>query len=424
MGQKIVGYGLRRMMIDIKIIRDDPEKFKTAIKAKGREVDIDKIIDLDLRSRSLITKIDALRHEQKLFDKDRIEEAKKNKQELKSVEQEFDKLNLELENLLLQVPNPAADFVPQGGEEKNQIIRKVSEPTQFDFKPLDHTKLGEKLNLLDFERAAKVAGSRFVAIKNAAAVLEWSLFRYIIDKLISKGFDFILPPHLINGKSMRGMGYLEHGGDQETYYLDKDDLYLIGTSEHVLGSMHANEVFQEKDLPYRVCAYSPCYRREAGSYGKDTKGMLRVHQFNKIEMFSFTTPEQSQKELEYLLSVEEEIVKELGLPYQVVLIASGDLGDPAAAKYDIEAWMPGQNKYREITSCSTTTDFQARRLNIRYKNKAGANEYLHTLNGTASSERPLIALLENYQKKDGTIAIPEVLVPYFGKKEITNANNN
>ncbi|KKP89115.1 MAG: Serine-tRNA ligase [Berkelbacteria bacterium GW2011_GWA2_35_9] len=405
-------------MIDIKLVRENPEKIKKAVKDKARDVDIDKIITLDNEHRSLIINIDKLRHQQKQFGKDEIDNAKKNKSELKELEEKSKIIEIELENLLAQVPNPADDFVPVGDESINKIIDTVGEIPKFDFKIKDHIELGEKLNIIDIKRASKVAGSRFIALKNDGAKLQMAIFQYIIDKITSKGFDFVLPPHIINHQSMQGMGYLEHGGDQETYHLEKDNMYLIGTSEQVLGPMRSNEVFNEKDLPYRVCAFSPCYRREAGSYGKDTKGMFRVHQFHKVEMFSFCKPEDSKKEHEFLLSLEKEIYAELGIPFQVVLIASGDLGDPASAKYDLEAWFAGQNKYREITSTSNTTDFQARRLNIRYKTKTGKNELVHMLNGTGASDRPFIAILENNQNSDGSITIPKVLVKYFGKDKI------
>ena len=411
-------------MIDIKLIRENPEKIKQAVLDKARSVDVDKIVELDKKNRELTTKIDELRHKQKQFGKEDLEKAQANKQELKKLESDAKVGEKELIDLLYLVPNPSADFVPKGGEENNKIIKTIGKIPAFDFKPKDHLELGEALNIIDVKRATKVSGSRFVALKNDLALLQFSLYRHIIDKLIGKGFEFIIPPTLINSEAMRGMGYVEHGGDKETYYLDKDDMYLIGTSEHVIGAMRKDETFSEPELPHRVCGFSPCYRREAGSYGKDTRGMFRLHQFYKVEMFSYVTPEQSDKELENLLTIEEEIVNEMKLPYQVVLIASGDLGDPASAKYDIEAWFPGQNKYREITSTSNTTDFQARRLNIRYKSKQGKTGLVHTLNGTGAADRMLIAILENYQQKDGSIKIPEVLVPYFGKKEIRLEDKN
>jgi len=405
-------------MIDIKLIMENPEKIKKAVEDKARVVDIDKIVSLDKEHRTQINEIDRLRHQQKQFGKDNIEEAKTNKSELKALEKKSKIIELELGKLLAQVPNPADNFVPIGDESKNKIIETVGKIPKFNFKVNDHIKLGEKLNIIDVKRASKVAGSRFVALINDGAKLQMAIFQYVIDKITSKGFDFVIPPHIINHQSMQGMGYLEHGGEQETYHLETDNMYLIGTSEQVLGPMRSNEIFSEKELPFRVCAFSPCYRREAGSYGKDTKGMFRVHQFHKVEMFSFCKPEDSKKEHEFFLSIEKEIYTELGIPFQVVLIATGDLGDPTSAKYDLEAWFAGQQKYREITSTSNTTDFQARRLNIRYKTKAGKNELVHMLNGTGASDRPFIAILENNQNSDGSITIPKVLVKYFGKDKI------
>ena len=405
-------------MIDIKLIRENLDMIKKAVKDKGRDIDIDVIISLDKKVREQIIEIDKLRHYQNQFGKNDIEEAKNNKVKLKILVESSNKVGAELKNLLSQVPNPADDFVPVGDESHNKIIETIGEIPKHNFKTLDHLELGEKLDIIDVKRASKISGSRFVILKNDGAKLQMAIFQYIIDKIVSHGFDFILPPHIINHQSMQGMGYLEHGGDQETYYLEKDDSYLIGTSEHVLGPMRSGEVFDEKQLPYRVCAFSPCYRREAGSYGKDTKGMFRVHQFNKVEMFVFCKPEESKKEHELILSIEKEIYTELGIPFQVVLIATGDLGDPASAKYDLEAWFAGQEKYREITSTSNTTDFQARRLNIRFKTNDNKTDFVHMLNGTGASDRPFIAILENNQNNDGSITIPKVLVKYFGKNRI------
>jgi seryl-tRNA synthetase len=411
-------------MIDIAKLRQDPEAIKRSSQAKGHDINVDQILELDTRYRSLQGQVDELRHQRKSFDKDSIEAARKVKIKLKELEDQLNQAQIELNELLFTIPNPAEDFVPVGTEKDNQVVKTVGNVPEFSFKPKDHIELGLALDMLDFERAAKVSGSRFVMLKNDAVFLELSLVRYVFDLLRKKGFDLIIPPHFISSFAMRGMGYLEHGGDQETYYLEKDDLYLIGTSEHILGSMHAGETFRCEDLPVRLAGFSSCYRREAGSYGKDTKGMLRVHQFDKVEMFSFADPKKSKEEFLYLLSIEEEIMNALKLPYQVLLIASGDLGNPAAAKYDIETWMPGQKAYRETHSVSTTTDFQARRLNIKYRSKEGQTDYLHTLNGTAIAiGRMMIAIMENYQQEDGSIKIPDILVPYFGKESI-NATHN
>ena len=406
-------------MLDIKYIKENPQIVKDAIKAKGREVDIDKLLELDIKRRELIVKLDELRHQQKAYTKDQIKEGGKIKEEIKKIAIQEKEIFEEYQKLLSQVPNPPLDFVPIGTEQDNKIIKTQGSPNKFDFKIKDHIELGKTLDIIDFERSSAMSGARFYTLKGKGALLELSLMRYVIDVLIKKGFTFILPPHILNSFSMKGMGYLDHNGDQEIYYLSKDSLYLIGTSEQALGSFYQNSIFDEKELPLRLCAFSPCYRREAGSYGKDTRGMFRVHQFNKVEMFSYVLPHNSQKEHRDLVAIEEEIVSSLGIPYQLILIASGDLGDPAAAKYDIEAWFPGQNKYREITSCSNVTDYQARRLNIRYKTNQDKSEHVHMLNGTGVSSRMLIAILENYQQKDGSILIPNVLTQYTGFDKIS-----
>ncbi|MBU4350703.1 serine--tRNA ligase, partial [Patescibacteria group bacterium] len=289
---------------------------------------------------------------------------------------------------------------------------------EFDFEPKSHFELGESLDIIDTKRAGKVSGSRFGYLKNGMAKLELAMINFAVDFLSEQGFIPVIPPVMISLDSMKGMGYLEHGGEENMYILDKDNLVLVGTSEQSIGPMHKDETFEEKDLPKRYIGISTCFRREAGSYGKDTKGILRVHQFNKVEMFSFTKPEDSDKEHEYLLSLEEKLMQALELPYQVVKMCSGDLGMPAARKYDIEVWLPSENRYRETHSTSTCTDFQARRLNIRFKRKDGKSEFVHMLNGTAFSERPILAILENYQQKDGSVLIPKVLQKYTGFEKI------
>jgi seryl-tRNA synthetase len=294
-------------------------------------------------------------------------------------------------------------------------LRKVGKTQKFDFKVRDHVELGEMLDIIDLERAGKVSGSRFVYLKNEGAILQFALMRWAMDILVNKGFCPMLPPVMVKGEIMDAMGYLQHGGNDETYFFEKDDLYLIGTSEQSGLPYHRDEILDQAELPKRYVCYSTCFRREAGSYGKDVKGMIRNHQFDKLEMLSVTTPEESQKEHEMFLAIEEELMQALGLPYQVVVLCTGDLGDPAAKTYDIETWFPSQDKYRETHSTSTTTDFQARRLNMRYKTKEGKNIYCHTLNGTAFARRSLIAILENFQQEDGSVEIPKLLRPYMNK---------
>lgn len=405
-------------MIDIKLLRDNSEKVKMACKNKQAKVDIDKILELDKEKRRLIQEIEGMKAEQKKMGKEQIEKAKNLKEEIKSLEPELEKAEKEFDELFLRIPNLPLDDVPIGKDEsENKVIREVGKKPNFKFKPKDYLELAEKLDIIDVKSAAKTSGSRFGFIKNGGALMEIGLIQLAFKTLIKEGFIPVIPPTMIKPEMMKAMGYVERGGD-EIYHLEKDNLYLVGTAEQMIGPMHANDVFEAKDLPKRYVAFSSCFRREAGSYGRDTKGILRVHQFDKVEMFSFTKPEDSEKEHKLLLLMEEKLMQLLKIPYRVLNICTGDLGDPAAAKYDIEAWMPGQNEYRETHSTSNCTDFQARRLNIKYKTKNGL-ELAHTLNGTALAiGRILIAIIENYQQKDGSIKIPKVLQKYTGIKEI------
>jgi seryl-tRNA synthetase len=334
---------------------------------------------------------------------------------------EFKEVDSEFQGLMSLIPNPPAPDVKEGKDEsENEIIRKWGEPLKFSFEPKDHLALGQTLDIVDVERGAKVSGARFGYLKGQAALLEFALARFALDELVRHGFVPVVPPVLIKQEAMAGMGYLEHGGEENMYLLKEDGLVLVGTSEQSIGPMHQDEIIEKQSLPLRYAGFSSCFRREAGSYGKDTRGILRVHQFDKVEMFSFCSPEESDKEHEFLLKIEEGFFQALKIPYQVVKMCSGDLGAPAARKYDLEAWLPGQQKYREVTSTSTCTDFQARRLNIKYRDpQTGKNEFVHMLNGTAFAiGRTLIAILENFQQKDGSIKIPEVLQKYTGFKEI------
>jgi len=304
-------------------------------------------------------------------------------------------------------------------ERDNVVLKEVGEKTKFDFKPKNYLEIAEKLDLIDVKRAVKIAGTRFGFIKKEAVLLEFALINLAYDTLIKEKFTPIIPPVMLNSAMARGTGYLEATGENEAYFFPNDKLYLIGTSEQSLVAMHSEEILEEKDLPKRYVGFSTCFRREAGAYGKDTKGILRVHQFDKVEMFSFCKPEDSKKEHQFLLEMEEKLMKLLKIPYQVVQICTGDLGFPAVAKYDIEAWLPSENRYRETHSTSNCTDYQARRLNIRYKNKNGKLEFVHTINGTAFAPgRILIMIIENYQQKDGSIQVPEVLQKYLNFKVI------
>ncbi len=418
-------------MLDINFIRQNSDLVREGTRKKQRDpAVVDRVLQLDEKRRELIQNIEDKRRRKKLREKeissdpeakeslDTIAMMRQEREEIKSLKLGLKGVEAQLEEALLQIPNPPAPDVPEGKDEsENVVLRKWGEPQKFDFQPKDHLELGELLDVIDIKRAAKVSGSRFSYLKGDAVLLEFALIRLAFDTLTKEGFIPILPPVLIKRKSMQGMGYLEHGGEDEMYILEKDGLVLVGTSEQSIGPMHANEVFAAKDLPRRYLGFSTCFRREAGSYGKDTRGILRVHQFNKVEMFSFTRPENGDREHEYLLSLEEKLMQALNIPYQVVKMCTGDLGAPAARKYDLDAWMPGQGQYREVTSTSTTTDFQARRLNIKYK-EGGKTGFVHMLNGTAFSERPLIAILENYQQKDGSVRVPEVLQEFVGKDVI------
>lgn len=407
-------------MIDIKHIRENPEKVKKGVEAKQLDSKlVDKVLELDEKRRSLLSEIEILRAEKNKAAKEQDrEKGGEIKAKLQKIEPELKKTEKSFKEVAYQIPNPPADDVKVGKDESgNEVVRKWGEKKESSTK--DYLELSENLDIIDIKRAAKVSGSRFGYLKGDAALLELALVQFAMEFLVKEGFTPIIPPSFIKKESMRGMGYLEHGGEEDMYVFEKDDLVLVGTSEQSIGPMHMDEVLEEKDLPKRYVSFSPCFRREAGSYGKDTKGILRVHQFDKVEMFSFTKPENSEKEHEYLLSLEEKLFQALGIPYQVVKMCSGDLGAPAAKKYDLEAWMPGQGKYREVTSTSNTTDFQARRLNIKYQDK-GETRFVHTLNGTAFAiGRTIIAIIENYQQKDGSILIPEVLQKWVGKEKIT-----
>jgi len=406
-------------MLDINFIRENPKKVKKGCAKKQIKVDIDKLLDFDEKRRSLLQKVEKLRAKQnkasqKKPTQEEIAQLKKTKQKIKKLEDKLDKVNKKYKKLLYLVPNLPFDNVPEGKDDKeNVVLRKIGKRTK---KKDPYYEIAKKLDIIDTKRAAKVSGSRFGYLKREAVLLEMALVNFAFDKLSEKGFIPVIPPIMIKKKPMRAMGYWDRG-KEEIYYLKKDGLCLIGTSEQALGAMHMDEILDKKDLPLRYAGFSPCFRREAGSYGKDTRGIFRVHQFDKVEMFSFCKPEYARKEHEFLLEIEEELMQALELPYQVVQICTGDLGDPAANKYDIEAWFPSQKKYRETHSCSNCTDWQARRLNTRYKDKKEL-KYVYTLNGTAFSMRPMLAILENFQQKDGSILIPKALQKYTGFKRI------
>ena len=412
-------------MLDLNFIRENSQKVKEACEKKNVKIDVDMVLGLDKKKRELITEIEVLKSEQNKISrggKDNmvlIEQAKEIKGKIKELEPELAKIDGELKTLLLMLPNIPFDDVPVGKDDSgNIVLRKVGHTPKFN-NPKDYMELGKDLDLIDTERAGKVSGSRFGYLKGKLPLLEFALVKLVMDTVGKEGFIPVIPPVILKDDMARGTGYFEATDETEAYYLPADKMYLVGTSEQSLVAMHADEVLDEKDLPLKYAAFSTCFRREAGSYGKDTKGILRVHQFDKLEMVVFSKPEESKDIHKLLLSIEEKLMKALGLPYQVINICTGDLGRPAAAKFDIEAWLPSENKYRETHSTSNCTDFQSRRLNIRYRDKSGKVNFVHILNGTAFAiGRILIMIMENYQQKDGSIKVPKVLQKYCGFKTI------
>ncbi len=408
-------------MLDIQYIRENSEKVTNGARAKNVEIDVSKILEIDEKFRSLSTEVQNLRAEKNKAAQSRdIERGKEIKEKLSGLEAELNDLEKKLNDLLLQIPNPAKDDVKVGrNESENDVIKTEGAKKTFDFTPKDHLELGESLGIIDMERAAKVAGARFAYLKNEAVLLEFALYQYALESLIKEGFTPVIPPVIINTDIMRGLGYMENGGADDMFHLRDNDKVLIGTAEHALVPMHKDETLDSKKLPLRYVGISSAFRREAGSYGKDTRGIFRVHQFDKVEMVSFVKAGEDDPEQEYLLSLEEKLFQGLDIPYQVIKMCTGDLGFPVARKYDIEAWIPSQQKYREVTSVSTVTDFQSRRLNIKYQ-EGEDKKYVNVLNGTAFAiGRTIIAILENYQQEDGSVVIPEVLRKYMGKDKIS-----
>lgn len=403
-------------MLDTKFIREHPEVVKKAAQDKAYDVDINHLLEVDRKYRELQLLVQKLREQRNQLAKEKnIEEGKKLKGKLDKEEYTLRAVEGELQELLLKVPNLPKDDVKVGKDEsENEVVREHGKPKKFNFSPKDHLDLGELLDIIDVKRAAKVSGTRFAYFKNDGVFLENALIQLAFDILVKEGFTPVIPPLLMKRDVMRGLGYMEHA-DEDMFHIPKDDLVLIGTAEHALVAMHKDELLAKKDLPKRYVGFSSAFRREAGSYGKDTRGILRVHQFDKVEMVSFVAQQDDDKEHEYLLSLEEKLFQLLEIPYRVVKMCTGDLGFPTARKYDIEAWIPSQHTYREVTSASTTTDFQARRLNIKYLD-GSEKKYAHILNATAFAiGRTIIAILENYQQEGGFVVVPEVLQKYLGK---------
>ena len=412
-------------MLDVKAIRENPGHARKALARRGMGESIDELLELDERRRELTARVEQLRAEQNRASKaignaqadgrtKLIEEVSKVSAAIDRLEPELEEAEHRLADTLARVPNFPDESAPDGFTEEDAVeVRRRGEPPHLGFEPRDHVALGEFLGMLEVERAVRTSGSRFVYLLGDIVHVQFALVRHALDILTVKGFLPVIPPVLVREEAMFGTGFLPTDA-VNIYVTREDDLYLVGTSEVSLAAFHMGEILDESSLPIRMAGYSTCFRREAGSYGKDLGGMFRVHQFDKVEMFSFTRPEDSRDEHEFLVGVEEEIVANLDLPYRVVNIAAGDLGLAAAKKYDIEGWLPGQARYRELTSCSNCTDYQARRLQTRVRRGDGSIEVLHTLNGTATAVgRTLIAILENRQRQDGSVELPKALFPYL-----------
>ena len=418
-------------MIDIRLLRDDFGGVAQALQRRGVEPEtLTNLLELDEQRRALITEGDDLRAAQRRLgrevgaaskeDKPRlIEETKRVSQRIAELEPAQAAVQNQLDIALAVLPNLPHPAAPDGTTDEDAVeVGTFGTKATFDFDIRDHVEIGEAHGLLDIPRAVKVSGSRFAYLKGQAVLLELALVRYAIDVLSSHGFEAVIPPVLTREDALFGTAFLPTGADQ-LYRIESDDLYLVGTSEVPLAGLHMDEIVAAEELPLRYAGYSTCFRREAGTYGKDTRGIFRVHQFDKVEMFSFVLPDQSWDEHERLRSIQEDILGGLGLHGRVVDIAVGDLGASAARKYDLEVWLPGQQAYRELTSASNCTDYQARRLRCRYRVSEGETALVHTLNGTAVAVgRTLIALLETHQRADGTVAIPEPLQPWFGSDHI------
>jgi seryl-tRNA synthetase len=398
-------------MIDLRAARHDPEDYRRRLARKRAAELFDELLEADHAVLAVQPQVEELRARRKLKGKptpEQLAELEQVKAELQGLEEELAAAETRRQTILDLVPNPPDDETPDGfSEEDAVVVRVVGEPPSFDFPVHDHLDLAQAFGWIDMERAAKVSGARFAYRVGDLALLELALYRYALDRLVAKGFIPVLPPVLVREEAMYGTGFLPTD-EVNIYKVERDELYLTGTAEVGLAAMHMKEILDADSLPLRYAGYSTNFRREAGAAGKDTRGMFRVHQFEKVEMFVFTTAERARDEHEHLLAIEEELIGDLDIPYRVVNVAAGDLGASAAKKYDVEGWFPGQERYRELTSTSNTTDYQARRLDIRTR-RDGKLEHVVTLNGTAITARTLIALMENFQNADGGISVPEPL---------------
>jgi seryl-tRNA synthetase len=420
-------------MLDLKLIRSDPERVKAALARRGAAEQVDELLALDTRRRQLLPEVESAQAERKTLSK-QIGEAKQAgggaeelmaavqglKETIESGKEELERVEAELNRLVVSLPNLPDPDAPEGmSEEDAVVLREVGEPPEFDFEPRDHLDIGTELGLIDMEAGARLSGSRFAYLKGDLVMLELALVRFAIELVRAEGHEPVVPPVLVREEALEGTGFLPGDRDQ-IYEIPKDELFLTGTSEVALAGLHADQILDASALPLRYCGFSTCFRREAGAAGRDTRGIFRVHQFDKVEMFSFVEPSRSAAEHERLLAIEERILGELEIPYRVVNVAVGDLGAPAAKKYDCEAWIPSQERYRELTSCSNTTDYQARRLGCRYRAGDGESpQAVHTLNGTAVAVgRTMIALIENRQDRDGGFTLPKTLHKYGAPERI------
>jgi seryl-tRNA synthetase len=420
-------------MLDLKLIRSDPERVKAALARRGAAGEVDELVALDARRRELLPRIEGAQAERKTLSK-RIGEAKQRgeeagepmravqalKETIEAGRAELEQVEAELERVAAALPNlPDPDAADGMTEEDAVVVREVGEKPSFDFEPRDHLEIGGELGLIDIEAGARLSGSRFAYLKGDLVLLELALVRFALDLVRAEGHEPVVPPVLVREEALYGTGFLPGDRDQ-IYEVPRDELFLVGTSEVPLAALHAGQILEAERLPLRYAGFSTCFRREAGAAGRDTRGIFRVHQFDKVEMFSFVEPSASAAEHERLLAIEERILGELEIPYRVVNVAAGDLGAPAAKKYDCEAWIPSQGRYRELTSCSNTTDYQARRLNCRYRPADNeAPQAVHTLNGTAVAVgRTMIALIENRQDCDGGFTLPKTLHPYGAPERI------
>ncbi|MCD6539145.1 MAG: serine--tRNA ligase [Candidatus Omnitrophica bacterium] len=420
-------------MLDIKFIRENPQIVRQALEDRGLDFDLDGFLKLDEKRRSFIKEIDSLRTElnkindeissllrEKKDPKPKIEQTREISKKLGGLEEEFKKVKEQFAQQLLNIPNIPHPSIPKGSPANNRVIRTWGEPKAFSFKPLTHIELAENLDIIDFKRASKITGSNFILFKGQGALLERALFNFMLDLHTQKhGYKEVFPPFLVNRVSMTGTGQLPKL-EEDMYKLKDDDLFLIPTAEVPVTNIFRDEVLEEDELPVCYTAYTACFRREAGSYGRETKGLVRVHQFDKVELVKFVKPGNSYEELEKLVRDAEEVLQLLKLPYRVVMLATQDLSFSASKCYDLEVYSPGIDKWLEVSSCSNFEDFQARRANVRYKDKAtGKRLFLHTLNGSGIAlARTVVAILENYQRKDGCVVIPEVLRKYMHAREI------